>query len=289
MKTVLILGAGLSSNALIKYFVDRTEELDIHVRVGDISHEIAISKTKESKNSSAFEFDVYNEEHRTTEIKGADIVISMLPARMHPMVARTCVDVKKNMVTASYTSKEVKDLDEEAHKNGIVIMRDASANKCGVVSSSYEIIANLMLSEKEFLANKQRYVADVINILNQRAEAEALLIFRRHRECDGHLLYTEISDAISFEINGHYARLFDFFKNSPQLCSKQLYRKAILHHLPHILSQDGRFCKRIDALPEKIKYAILASEIASFIVYRGNEDEAYTEMVEGHQSRMSST
>ncbi len=127
MKTVLILGAGLSSKILIKYFLDRTAELDIHVRVGDISLEVAISKTKGSKNSSAFEFDVYNDEQRIAEIKKADIVISMLPARMHPLVARTCVDEKTNMVTASYISSEVKDLDDEARKRGIMIM-----NECGV-------------------------------------------------------------------------------------------------------------------------------------------------------------
>lgn len=127
MKTVLILGAGLSSNILIKYFIDRKEELGIHVRVGDISYETALSKTNGSKHSSAFEFDVYKDEQRISEIRKADIVISMLPARMHPLVAHTCVDEKKNMVTASYTSKEVRELDEAARKAGIVIM-----NECGV-------------------------------------------------------------------------------------------------------------------------------------------------------------
>ena len=54
---------------------------------------------------------------------------------------------------------------DELQRRGILIMRDASANKCGVISSSYEIIANLLLTEKEFLANKQQYVADVLDIL----------------------------------------------------------------------------------------------------------------------------
>lgn len=127
MKTVLILGAGLSSNALINYFTDHAEEMNIHVRVGDISLETALSKTGGSKYASAFEFDVYNDNQRITEIKGAEIVISMLPARMHPMVARACVDLKRNMVTASYISQEVKELDKEARASGIVIM-----NECGV-------------------------------------------------------------------------------------------------------------------------------------------------------------
>ena len=70
----------------------------------------------------------------------------------------------------------------ELQKKDVVLMRDASANKCGVISSSYEIIANLLLSEEEFLANKQAYVADVLSILERRAEDEAVLLVRRHKE-----------------------------------------------------------------------------------------------------------
>ena len=44
---------------------------------------------------------------------------------------------------------------KELQKRGVLLMRDASANKCGVISSSYEIIANLLLDEDEFLINKK--------------------------------------------------------------------------------------------------------------------------------------
>jgi glutamate dehydrogenase len=170
-------------------------------------------------------------------------------------------------------------------KRGVTVLRDASANKCGVISSSYEIIANLMMSDKEFLANKQRYVADVVDILNRRAEDEAELIFRRSKD-DPEKLYTEISDAISREINGHYSRLFRFFQNHPELHEKPLYRKAIVQHLPRLIGRLGRFRNRIDDLPEKIKSAILASEIASSLVYKSDEEASYMEMVEGHLGQM---
>ena len=139
----------------------------------------------------------------------------------------------------------------------------------------------------EVITKKERYVEDVIAILNRRAEEEARLIFQRHRKGGGGLLYTEISDAISREINAHYTRLFAFFQKNPHLCRQGLYRKAILNHLPRILCKEGRFRKRIEGLPEKIKYAILASEIASSMVYQGNEEEAYMELVEGRLARMA--
>ncbi|NOY14120.1 MAG: amino acid dehydrogenase [Deltaproteobacteria bacterium] len=176
----------------------------------------------------------------------------------------------------------------ELQQRGVVILRDASANKCGVISSSYEIIANLMLTEKEFLANKAQYVADVIDILNRRAEDEAELIFRRVQNSTTPLLYTEASAEISQKINVHYSRLFRVFQNNPQLCDKPLYHKAILLHLPRLISKVRRFRNRIEQLPAKIKYAILASEIASFMVYKSNEEATYMEMIEGHLGRMES-
>jgi len=100
------------------------------------------------------------------------------------------------------------------------------------------------------------------------------------------VLYTDVSTAISQEINAHYSRLFSFFQQNPFLCKKPLYRKAILQHLPRLIGKTSHFRKRIDALPEKIKYAILASEIASSMVYMGNEEANYIEMVEGHLGQL---
>lgn len=177
----------------------------------------------------------------------------------------------------------------ELQKGGIVIMRDCSANKCGVISSSYEIIANLLLSEEEFLAVKPQYVADVLKILIRRSEEEARLIFRRHRKAAGKLLHTEISDAISREINRHYAKLFAFFRDNPQLCAEPLYRQTILRHLPALVSETESLLKRVSELPEKIKYAILASEISSSLVYHGDLVNNFQDQIEGHLRRLMAT
>ena len=36
---------------------------------------------------------------------------------------------------------------EELGKRGVMIIKDSSANKCGVICSSYEIIASMLLDE----------------------------------------------------------------------------------------------------------------------------------------------
>jgi glutamate dehydrogenase len=53
-----------------------------------------------------------------------------------------------------------------------------------------------------------------------------------------------------------------------------------------MLRRESRFRSRIDGLPEKIKYAILASEVASSLVYRNSEEETFAEMIEYRLTRM---
>ncbi|GFO55814.1 amino acid dehydrogenase [Geomonas sp. Red276] len=166
-------------------------------------------------------------------------------------------------------------------KEGVIIMRDASANKCGVISSSYEIIANLLLTKEEFLAEKERYVKDVLEILETRAADEAKLILKRRRETPA-LICTEISDSLSGEINTHYASIFRFFQQRPSLCLQPLYRRAILSHLPRMLREEARYSKRIKNLPQKYLFAILAAEIGSSLVYRGDREADFEATIKGH-------
>ncbi|MCE5334791.1 MAG: NAD-glutamate dehydrogenase [Desulfobacteraceae bacterium] len=166
----------------------------------------------------------------------------------------------------SFISPEAR---EAIQKGGTIILRDSSANKCGVISSSYEIIVNLLLTEKEFLKHKEAYVQDVLKILDIRAEAEARLIFRRHAQAGGSILYTDISSAISEEINSYYDQLFAYFQNNPDVLEQPLLLKACLRHMPALIQETPKFRARVAKLPLKIRCAVLASEIASSIVYHG--------------------
>lgn len=126
MQTILILGAGLSSNSLIRYFLEHATGR-WKVRVGDIDLEKAKQRIQNHPSGEPFLFDVYMAEQRIREIQKADIVISMLPSRMHHLVAETCVETGRNLVTASYLTPAIRRLDKEARNKGIVLM-----NECGV-------------------------------------------------------------------------------------------------------------------------------------------------------------
>lgn len=173
-------------------------------------------------------------------------------------------------------------------QRGVVIMRDASANKCGVISSSYEIIANLILTDEEFLENKDEYVTDVIKILNQMAEVEARAVIRRYREQEASETYTEISSLLSQEINNHYARMFHYFESNPDQLSMPKQKRALLAHMPDIIKNSDKFGPRLQThLPEKVKFAILASKLASGLVYAGDDASLYADIIEAQLHRVA--
>jgi saccharopine dehydrogenase (NADP+, L-glutamate forming) len=124
MKKILILGAGLSSSSLIKYLLDHSSENNWKIKVGDVSLSLAEAKINSHINGEAFEFDIFNEVQKDKEIMNADAVISMLPARFHPMVAECCLKHKKHMLTASYVSNEIKAMDAEARKSGVAMLNE---------------------------------------------------------------------------------------------------------------------------------------------------------------------
>ncbi len=124
MKRILVLGAGLSSSSLIKYLLDNAIEYDWKVIVGDMDVELSKRKIEEHERGEAFMFDVSDEKMRSKEVKNSDIVISMLPARFHHLVANDCVKYGIDMVTASYVSPEVKALDEEAKAKNIIMLNE---------------------------------------------------------------------------------------------------------------------------------------------------------------------
>ncbi|WP_395046550.1 saccharopine dehydrogenase family protein [Flavobacterium sp.] len=124
MRNVLIIGAGRSASSLIKYLLDKSESENLHLTIGDLSLELAQRKTKNHKNATAIALDIFDANQRKAEIQKADIVISMLPAHMHIEVAKDCIVYKKHMVTASYISDAMQELDVAAKENNLVFMNE---------------------------------------------------------------------------------------------------------------------------------------------------------------------
>ena len=124
MKKILVIGSGRSAVILIKYLLDNAEGNNWQVTVADFSEELAKVAVANHSSGKAIFFNVTDDKQRQTEIENTDIVISMLPASMHIVVAEDCVRLCKNLVTASYVSKEIFALDEKAKNAGIILLNE---------------------------------------------------------------------------------------------------------------------------------------------------------------------
>jgi saccharopine dehydrogenase-like NADP-dependent oxidoreductase len=161
MKKILIFGAGRSASSLIQYLLDEATRYDYIVTVADTSIELVKQKTKDHLRSRAVVMDITNEAQTIDEISNADIVISMLPAYLHPKIAKQCVNVKKSMVTASYVSIEMKALDEDARKAGIILMNESGLDP-GIDHASAMKIIDQIKEEGGSLLSFKSYTGGLI-------------------------------------------------------------------------------------------------------------------------------
>jgi len=150
-------------------------------------------------------------------------------------------------------------------KRGTLVLKDSSANKGGVICSSFEVLLGLCLSEEEFLAQKPQLVAEILEVVESKSRKEAHLLLSTYK-IQG-IPLTELSEKISLHI--------------------QTYKKQILHYLDTIsLSLDpedplnqillsyalktlrSKYPSRIFShIPEPHKKAIIACHLASELVY----------------------
>lgn len=170
---------------------------------------------------------------------------------------------------------------EKIQRRGIIILKDASANKCGVICSSYEIIGGLLMTKKEFLENKPIYVSDVLKILEKRALDESNIIFERHHKFKGKKLYTEISNEVSSEINDITNQIYGYLIQHPDKVARPPYSKILLFHFPELIQKRKKFRDRVKFLPLKYRIAMISTEIATRIVYHGGFEIPFEEKLEG--------
>ncbi len=127
MKKILVLGAGRSSSSLIHYLLNHAEKLGWEVSVADMNLELASKHLKNYSHGRAIAMDVTDVDQLKQEISSTDLVVSLLPPSFHILAAKECVHSKKSMVTASYVSPELAQLDQQAKQAGVLLL-----NECGL-------------------------------------------------------------------------------------------------------------------------------------------------------------
>ena len=124
MKTILLLGLGRSTHTLIKYLVNYANSANIKIVFADQCLNGFIQPYLESSKIEFIKLDINNDSSRRLQISKSDLVISMMPPRFHLLVAKDCIQFRKNLITASYASQEIRELHESAKKANIIILNE---------------------------------------------------------------------------------------------------------------------------------------------------------------------
>ena len=127
MNRILILGAGRSSGYLIEYLLEWSSSNGYELDIADRFTDQILPLLKNHPSARALNCDINNPEQRRSVIRGCTIVISMLPAFMHILVAEDCLAEGVSMATASYESDDLRNLRPEIEAKGLQFL-----NECGL-------------------------------------------------------------------------------------------------------------------------------------------------------------
>jgi saccharopine dehydrogenase-like NADP-dependent oxidoreductase len=161
MEKILLIGAGRSTGSLIRYLTDNADSNNWELIIADQNFEFLDKKITSLPFVTTLIFDVNNDSLREEQIQASSLVISMLPAHMHISVAEDCIKFKKHMVTASYISKEMENLDEAARKEGVIIINEIGVDP-GIDHLSAKKVIDEIIEEGGILKDFETFTGGLV-------------------------------------------------------------------------------------------------------------------------------
>ncbi|OCL11191.1 saccharopine dehydrogenase-like protein [Glonium stellatum] len=117
-KSVLLLGAGFVTRPTAEILGDAGIKVTVACRTLERAQKLASG----IKNAHAISLDVNDSEALDREVAKVSVVISLIPYTFHAIVIKSAIRNKKNVVTTSYVSPAMMELDKEAKEAGITVM-----------------------------------------------------------------------------------------------------------------------------------------------------------------------
>ncbi|KAI9798979.1 MAG: Saccharopine dehydrogenase [NADP(+), L-glutamate-forming] [Piccolia ochrophora] len=118
--SVLLLGAGFVTRPTAQILADNGLKVTVACRTLDSAKKLA----EGLKNAHPISLDVTKSEALDAEVAKNDLVISLIPYTFHATVIKSAIRNKKNVVTTSYVSPAMMELDKEAKEAGITVMNE---------------------------------------------------------------------------------------------------------------------------------------------------------------------
>ncbi|MBD3653646.1 saccharopine dehydrogenase C-terminal domain-containing protein [Kangiella sp.] len=121
MAKFLVFGAGFVAEPLVEYLLRRS---DNSVTVVSHIYDEAQALANKFPGVKALQADVTDQTQIEPVIAEHDMVVSLVPATLHPVIAKAAIAQKKNMVTASYESPAMRELKQQALDAGVTILNE---------------------------------------------------------------------------------------------------------------------------------------------------------------------
>ena len=153
MRKVLIVGAGKSSPFLIKYLIENSVKENLFILIAD-ANLLNLKKINRNERCKTILFDINDVDQKKKLIHDADIVISLLPVHLHILIAKTCLELKRNLLTASYVSEEMKLLNNKVKKKGLIFLNEIGLDPGIDHMSAKKIIDRIQADNKEIISFK---------------------------------------------------------------------------------------------------------------------------------------
>ena len=123
MKRVLILGAGLVTGPIVSYLLDKGYRVTVASRTVGKAQKLV----GDHPHGDALAYDIETDPDCITLnklVSETDLVVSFLPYLHHVGVAKAALAAGKPMVTTSYVSPAMRELDTAAQEAGLIILNE---------------------------------------------------------------------------------------------------------------------------------------------------------------------
>ncbi|OPX24367.1 MAG: saccharopine dehydrogenase [Candidatus Cloacimonas sp. 4484_140] len=121
MKKVFILGAGLVSRPHVNYLL---AQKDFMVTVASRTVNKAEKLVAGHPNGTPVELNVKDDDMLDKLVSEHDLSVSLLPYTYHVKVAKLCIKHRKHMVTTSYVSDAMRELDAQAREADVLLLNE---------------------------------------------------------------------------------------------------------------------------------------------------------------------
>jgi len=143
MKNILLFGAGKSATVLIDYLLNNAAKEQWHLYVVDANHELAASKIGSSPHGTPLSFDIADTDARAGYVAKSSLVISMLPAALHSLVATECLAQGKHLLTASYVDPTIRAHAEDIAAKDLIFLCEMGLDPGIDHMSAMQLIADI--------------------------------------------------------------------------------------------------------------------------------------------------